>query len=300
MTAPDGSGGVINARDELSRAGMIWMPKRHGTTLRLEPSQNGEIRVDISRSDGMESHFPKALDLLESVEAIVEKMGLRKPRSVDSVEELAALPDESVIRDADTAVFEILEGTAWATSPWTGMGKDFGYDFDQVALPAHVLFAPSSEPAIADPAPVREPIPYDEMRRILGLLDVKLQVALDRARRTQILPYVQWGKSFTKQALTFGRATAVVPWPGGKVPEWVPVAAEKQIVESAARAAAFTGRTVEEYLEMITNLVESAPLPKPERRALPKPSHTPPMWAQNPSRTKRTRNRSTDIRTPGK
>ena len=144
-------------------------------------------------------------------------------------------------------------------------------------------------------------IPYDKMRELCGLPDVKLQVALDWARRTQILPYVQWGESFIdKWELTIGRTSTPVPWPGGKVPDWVPVASEKQIVESATRAAAETGKTVEEYLEMITNLVESAPLPKPERRPLPKPSHTPPMWAQNPARTKRTRNRSTDIRTPGK
>ncbi|MGN0126052.1 MAG: hypothetical protein ACI38R_22650 [Rhodococcus sp. (in: high G+C Gram-positive bacteria)] len=36
----------------------------------------------------------------------------------------------------------------------------------------------------------------------------------------------------------------------------------------------------------------------PQQRALPRPSTTPPMWANDPARTRRTRNRSRNIRTP--
>ena len=36
----------------------------------------------------------------------------------------------------------------------------------------------------------------------------------------------------------------------------------------------------------------------PQERALPRPSSTPPMWAVNPGRSRRTRNRATDVRTP--
>ncbi|WJJ10398.1 hypothetical protein P9990_17655 [Prescottella equi] len=36
----------------------------------------------------------------------------------------------------------------------------------------------------------------------------------------------------------------------------------------------------------------------PRERALPRPSHTPPPWAQDPARTRRTKNGGIDMRTP--
>lgn len=86
-------------RETLARLGMIHLAERYSRRLRLEPSQDNEIRVDITHSGGMETHFPNALDLLESVEAIVEHMGLRKPRTVNSAAELDALPELSVVID---------------------------------------------------------------------------------------------------------------------------------------------------------------------------------------------------------
>lgn len=86
-------------REMLTRLGMIHLAERYGTRLRLEPSHDNEIRVDITHSGGAESHFPDALDLLESVEAVVEHMGLRKPRTVNSATELDALADLSVVID---------------------------------------------------------------------------------------------------------------------------------------------------------------------------------------------------------
>jgi hypothetical protein len=47
----------------------------------MEPSYNGEIRVDIIQEGGTASQFPDALEFLEAVEAIVEHMGLRPPRA---------------------------------------------------------------------------------------------------------------------------------------------------------------------------------------------------------------------------
>lgn len=38
--------------------------------------------------------------------------------------------------------------------------------------------------------------------------------------------------------------------------------------------------------------------PTPQQRALPRPSTTPPMWANDPARTRRTRNHARSIRTP--
>ncbi|MFF1531461.1 hypothetical protein [Cellulomonas sp. NPDC058312] len=45
--------------------------------------------------------------------------------------------------------------------------------------------------------------------------------------------------------------------------------------------------------------VELPPRPREDGRPHPpRPSTTPPMWAQNPGRTRRNRNKSTDARTP--
>ena len=95
-------------RETLARLGMIHLAERYGTRLRLEPSCDNEIRVDITYSGGMETHFPNALDLLESIEAIVESMGLRKSRTVNSVEELEALPPRSVIELPDGEIGMIM------------------------------------------------------------------------------------------------------------------------------------------------------------------------------------------------
>lgn len=86
-------------RETLTRLGMIHLSERYGTRLRLEPSHDNEIRVDITHSGGTASHFPDALDLLESVEAVAEHMGLRKSRMVNSAAELDALPNMSVVMD---------------------------------------------------------------------------------------------------------------------------------------------------------------------------------------------------------
>ena len=45
-------------------------------------------------------------------------------------------------------------------------------------------------------------------------------------------------------------------------------------------------------------LDEATAAETPQQRALPRPSHTPPLWANDVGRTRRTRNRSSDESTP--
>lgn len=113
-------------------------------------------------------------------------------------------------------------------------------------------------------------IPYDEMRRILNLPDVSAYIA----RRDAELAWDHLRLSFQVHALAFGRAFTVIG-------------------EAARRA-----------LVPITAFAESlSPEIDPHNTSrkpgeVPKPKRTPPMWAVDPSRSPRTRNRATDIRTP--
>ncbi|WP_424807461.1 hypothetical protein [Rhodococcus sp. 27YEA15] len=122
---------------------MIHLAERYGTRLRLEPSHDNEIRVDITHSGGTESHFPEALDLLESVEAIVESMGLRKPRTVETIAELEALPERSVVQNKHGYPGEISPVSGRSVIFWAG--NECEDELTEVALPATVLFTPGGE-----------------------------------------------------------------------------------------------------------------------------------------------------------
>ncbi len=77
--------------------------------------------------------------------------GYRKPRIITTLDELYALPSGTVIRDSYPMVLELgryVAGheLAWhATFPESGYGQDFGYDNDQIDLPATVLYVPTEE-----------------------------------------------------------------------------------------------------------------------------------------------------------
>ncbi|NKS42281.1 hypothetical protein GS496_17165 [Rhodococcus hoagii] len=85
-------------------------------------------------------------DRCEHLADAILAAGYSRPRVVETFEELQALPDETVVRDSDDAVFEILQPVAWASCPWTGEGKDFGYALTEIALPATVLYLPEEKP----------------------------------------------------------------------------------------------------------------------------------------------------------
>ncbi|WP_238840791.1 hypothetical protein [Prescottella equi] len=78
----------------------------------------------------------------EALDELLKSMGYSRPRLVETIEELEALPDEAVVRDSYETVFEILQPVAWASCPWTGEGKDCGYPLTEITLPATVLWVP--------------------------------------------------------------------------------------------------------------------------------------------------------------
>lgn len=70
---------------------------------------------------------------------------------------------------------------------------------------------------------------------------------------------------------------------------------------SLARDAGLTfhvGRWLPDETHLFSDADLEEALETPQQRALPRPSHQPPMWANNPTRTRRTRNRATNVRTP--
>ena len=65
--------------------------------------------------------------------------GWRPPaRTVTTVEELDALPKESVVRNAERT--ELCE--KWHDNKWWEMGNEYSFNSDGVALPATVLYEP--------------------------------------------------------------------------------------------------------------------------------------------------------------
>jgi hypothetical protein len=89
-------------------------------------------------------HNPSHEAIANHVAWWLHKDGYRKPRTVTTVEELDALPFETVIRDGDECVLErwgALEESGWVTV----MVSSF-IPRDQIALPATVLYAPEPQP----------------------------------------------------------------------------------------------------------------------------------------------------------
>lgn len=81
----------------------------------------------------------------EAAKHIQHRLGWVKPRTVDGVEELDALPDLSVVRDAghEDSPGEIWEKWYRPTGPqWMRVGSTKFRASDQITLPATVLFTP--------------------------------------------------------------------------------------------------------------------------------------------------------------
>ncbi|QOH55233.1 hypothetical protein [Rhodococcus rhodochrous] len=75
---------------------------------------------------------------------------------------------------------------------------------------------------------------------------------------------------------------------------------QEQLAE-IARDAGLTchvGRWLPDETHTFSDAELDQALETPQQRALPRPSHQRPMWANNPTRTRRTRNHATNVRTP--
>jgi hypothetical protein len=63
--------------------------------------------------------------------------GYRKPRTITTVEELEALPDNTVIRDSEPATLQLVDGQ------WFVPGHDQPWYVESIDLPVTVLHEPS-------------------------------------------------------------------------------------------------------------------------------------------------------------
>ncbi|MBM4525159.1 hypothetical protein GS462_11125 [Rhodococcus hoagii] len=133
-----------------------------------------------------------------------------------------------------------------------------------------------------------EQIPYDEMRRILGLPDVRDEVLLMRMTRHASLPIPTWWQ--------LGQVN-----PAHKLRVARPVLA--RFAASAEQIHSFVAH-MNEFARAAAAVTRhpllAAPLqPKTSTHPrIPRPSHTPPPWAPDPARTRRTKNGGIDMRTP--
>lgn len=139
-------------------------------------------------------------------------------------------------------------------------------------------------------------IPYDEMRRILGLPDP---------------PFDRGGIPRTEWTIVRNRGAGAV-WPGGRIPahvlrlqnplteaEWGAITEAYERMGAVVRSlrpallAAFeeAAKVARHGAESVDALTPDDQRPHPLHPAIPRPSHTPPMWANNPTRTHRRRNR---------
>lgn len=190
-----------------------------------------------------------------------------------------------------------------------------------------------------------ELIQYDELRRILGLPNVRDEVLAMRARASlgrpwpghpYVFHYAEYGPT-QRNRPTISSALGVHL--GGRPPSWaselVVDAAEKAGLPPLTRwqidvAAAQLASTVEKrapmgaakdpdaaveqwraFVDAMNELARAAAaltavpttvfppkLKPPAGPRIPRPSHTPPPWALNPERTRRTKNGGVDMRTP--
>ena len=104
-------------------------------------SERDEL-ADLLMSDALNdvAYYGRDYALAEA-DAILAA-GYRKPRTVTTVEELDALPFETVIRDGDDCVLERwgdIEESGWVTVMVTSFVPR-----DQITLPATILYEPEA------------------------------------------------------------------------------------------------------------------------------------------------------------
>ncbi|NKS97479.1 hypothetical protein GTA09_20305 [Rhodococcus hoagii] len=147
---------------------------------------------------------------------------------------------------------------------------------------------------VTEPA---QTIPYDEMRRILGLPEP---------------PFNAGGLWNTPAVTARGTFPQAVPRSGGKTPQYIQqlshplTEAEKLAITEGFRRLGLViqdwqmrvlehmvevGKAARHIVETVESLTPEDQRPHPLHPAIPRPSHTPPIWANNPTRTHRRRNR---------
>lgn len=97
-------------------------------------NQHDELAQDIRAVDGSHS-----LGAGELAERLTER-GWSRPRVVETIEELEALPVGSVVRDRLTEVHELFN------DGWVECGYAAAFDAEALALPATVLYLPEEKP----------------------------------------------------------------------------------------------------------------------------------------------------------
>ena len=80
---------------------------------------------------------PRIVSLLRWVERL-------RPKPIETIAQLDALPDRVVVIDRTGTVWEKDNQPAGADEPWWSPGTSFGLGSDQIALPARVIHMPES------------------------------------------------------------------------------------------------------------------------------------------------------------
>lgn len=84
------------------------------------------------------SHEPHCgLEYLDDLTKPLERAGYRKLRTVTTVEELDALPENTVIRDSEPATLQLIDGQ------WFVPGHDQPWYVESIDLPVTVIHEPS-------------------------------------------------------------------------------------------------------------------------------------------------------------
>jgi hypothetical protein len=118
----------MSARDELARDIPQWTDLPFG-------GRDGFVKLDANAA--------------HAIAGVLIELGYSKPRTITTVEELDALPEKSVIRDADGSVYEAFE--AWNRDEssygiqWLETGTSWRAEMAEIALPATVLYEPSAK-----------------------------------------------------------------------------------------------------------------------------------------------------------
>lgn len=99
-------------------------------------------------------------------------------------------------------------------------------------------------------------------------------------------------------SFTIGRPSRAVVLPGAQSPEWLQSETYENVQAFARELSACSAIPLGECMQAVLNAIAPVKRELPKRNRLPKPSTTPPMWAHDPARTRRSRNRATNIRTP--
>lgn len=123
------------------------------------------------------------------------------------------------------------------------------------------------------------PIPYDEMRRLCGLPDIRLLAALDWARRQSGLVYLSYRDSggIVREEFTLARDGTRVK-----------VERDREVYAFASGLEEVVASTLKEVAEVANRMMPILDAMADGMR----PKQSTPMWVRDPSKTHRTAFRS--------